>query len=175
MLARWLATRKPTETGRTSRSLYRQLDAMDQSIGSLYEWVSRHTGSAWHEHYRKTKNKEWKDGRVLSREVNRYVSLGVDASLKTAGERANNLKIGEGDDNERAYDAENTLGALEDDATGTGQSNDGGEDFQQPLGGASDGPGTRTQAEAEAEAAAAIRRINGEYAGDFSNVRDLQE
>lgn len=171
MLARWLATRKPTETGRTSRSLYRQLDSMDQSIGSLYEWVSRHTGSAWHEHYRKTKNKEWKDGRVLSREVNRYVSLGVDNTLKTAGERANNLKIGEGDDNERVYDPDGTL-ALDD---GTGQSNDGDDFQQQSLGGASDGPGTRTQAEAEAEAAAAIRSINSDYAGDFSNVRELQE
>ncbi|WVF68355.1 hypothetical protein IAT40_003120 [Kwoniella sp. CBS 6097] len=87
MLARWLAYKRPEKTGRTTRSIYEELGAYSNKHPN-YSWASRHTPSAWHEHFKRNRNKVGNDGKILEDEVERYVSKGVDQSLKTIQERS---------------------------------------------------------------------------------------
>ncbi|OCF39679.1 hypothetical protein I317_06534 [Kwoniella heveanensis CBS 569] len=86
MLARWLAFKRPEKTGRTTRSIYEELGACSRKH-PYFSWASRHTPSAWHEHFKRTRGKVGNDGKILEEEVERYVKQGIDESLKTLRER----------------------------------------------------------------------------------------
>ncbi|WVQ95907.1 hypothetical protein IAU59_003006 [Kwoniella sp. CBS 9459] len=95
MLARWLAFKRPEKTGRTTRSIYEELAAYS-SKHPIYAWASRHTAAAWHEHFKRNRNRVGNDGKILEDEVERYVSRGVDSTLKTLKERSGPKGKGEG-------------------------------------------------------------------------------
>ncbi|KAK4689868.1 hypothetical protein P7C73_g236, partial [Tremellales sp. Uapishka_1] len=82
-LARWLAFKRPVVKGRLSRSLYAQLED-----NSSDEWMRRHSAAAWHEHFKRTRDKVGRDGKILEAEVDRYVKAGIDETLQTREERA---------------------------------------------------------------------------------------
>ncbi|KAK8849840.1 hypothetical protein IAR55_005176 [Kwoniella newhampshirensis] len=86
MLARWIAFHRPTQTGRTTRSLYKRLDNYSPSH-PFYSWASRHPATAWHEHFKRNRSRTGSDGKVLEEEIERYVSEGVDGKLRTRSER----------------------------------------------------------------------------------------
>ncbi|WVR07932.1 hypothetical protein IAU60_004975 [Kwoniella sp. DSM 27419] len=87
MLARWLAWKRPLPVGRTTRSIYEELEAYPED-DQHYAWASRHSASAWHEHYKRSRGKQGFDGRILEDMVKSFVARGVeDESLSTARER----------------------------------------------------------------------------------------
>lgn len=132
-LARWLAFQRPVNEGRLSHSLYERLrvsptmgcvplslsDVKQYSADDpIYGWASRHTPSAWREHYKKNRVIPWKDGTVLESMIQFNVRHGVDGDLSLETERlkrATNGHVTDGveyEDKEDSSDAREVEGEL---------------------------------------------------------------
>ncbi|WWC66028.1 uncharacterized protein I303_108650 [Kwoniella dejecticola CBS 10117] len=90
-LARWLAYNRPDTVGRTTRSLYFELERF-RPASPWHHIASRHPASAWHEHFKRNRGKLGMDGKILEEEVDQYVKKGVNGTLKTKSERDRLLK-----------------------------------------------------------------------------------
>ncbi|WWC73837.1 uncharacterized protein I206_107809 [Kwoniella pini CBS 10737] len=94
-LARWLAYNKPDNVGRTTKSLYLELESFRPS-SPWYHTANRHPPSAWHEHFKRNRSKLGMDGKILEDQVDKYVDRGVNHTLRTRRERS---EVEDGDSN----------------------------------------------------------------------------